>query len=159
MILMTIISGLLVTLGVIGCVMPVIPGPVLSFAGLLCLLATDRPPSMTALVVMGGLTAVATVLDYVVPAMGARKFRCSAWGVWGCVVGTAIGLFFFPLGLLLGPFLGALVGELIAGKALAQAVRGGVGAFLGFVAGTLIKLAVCIGMLVWYVMHIGDFLT
>ena len=150
-------SGALVALGVVGCVIPVLPGPILSFGGLLCLLATDRPPNLTTIVVMGALTAVAMVLDYVVPAMGARKFKCSAWGVWGCVIGTLVGLFFFPVGLLLGPFLGALVGELIAGKALAQAVRGGIGAFLGFVAGTLIKLAVTVAMAICYARCVGIF--
>ena len=147
------ISGVLFALvGIVGCVVPVIPGPVVTYCGLLCLLPTARPPTTTVLVVFGAATAVATLLDYVVPALGAKKFHCSKLGVFGCVVGTMVGLFFFPIGLLLGPFLGAVAGELLSGKSAAKSAWGGFGAFLGFLAGVLIKLAVCGAMAFWVVL-------
>ena len=143
---------LLAVAGIVGCVIPVIPGPVVTYCGLLCLLLTARPPTTTVLVVFGAATAVATLLDYVVPALGAKKFHCSKLGVFGCVVGTLVGLFFFPIGLLLGPFLGAVAGELLSGKSAGRSVWGGFGAFLGFLTGVLIKLAVCGTMAFWIVM-------
>jgi uncharacterized protein YqgC (DUF456 family) len=73
-------------------------------------LGTSHVPTVAALVAFGVLTVVASVLDYVVPAFGARKFNCSKLGILGCAVGTVVGIAFFPLGLLLGPFLGAVVG-------------------------------------------------
>ena len=141
-----VLGSLLLLLGFAGCVVPVLPGPVLGYCGLLALMPTEKCPSVTLLVVMGMLTAVVTVADYVVPAMGARKFDCSRWGTAGCLVWTLVGIFFVPLGILLGPFLGALVGELIAGQPLSAAIRGGIGAFLGFLSGVFLKLILCLLM-------------
>ena len=85
--------------------------------------------------------ALVVALDYIVPALGAKKFNCSRWGVFGCLAGTLVGVFFFPWGLVLGPFGGAFLGELVAGKTTADAVRGGVGALLGFLVSVVLKLA------------------
>ena len=85
--------------------------------------------------------AAVTALDYLLPSVFARKFKCSGSGVFGCVVGTVVGLFFMPVGLVAGPFLGTMAGELIAGRRLSQALKGGVGALLGYVATLALKLA------------------
>ena len=141
----TILGSLLLLLAFVGCVLPVVPGPLLAFAGLLCargLGAHDRP-SLAILIAAGALVAVTTLLDYVVPAFGARRFNCSRLGVFGCVVGTLVGLFFMPFGLIVGPFLGALTGELLAGKEIRQSLKGAAGAFVGYVAGILLKLVCC----------------
>ena len=148
---MTIIGALCLALGFIGCVVPVLPGPIIGYCGLLALLPTERCPSPVVLVSMGVLVAIVTVADYVVPAIGARKFDCSRWGTVGCFIGTIAGLFFLPFGLLLGPFLGAFLGELIAGKPADAAARGGVGALLGFLSGVLLKLLACLVMTVVFV--------
>lgn len=145
-----ILGGLLLAAGIVGCVVPVVPGPVLSFCALLCLMPTAHPPGIIALSLFGAVVLVASVLDYVVPALGARKFHCSKLGVFGCMVGTFVGVFFFPIGLLLGPFLGAVVGELLSGKSADKSIWGGIGAFLGFLAGTFIKLAACVWMAVFF---------
>lgn len=138
------LSGLCLIAGFVGCVVPVIPGPMLAFVGLLLLIPTTAAsPSMLMLVVGGILTLIAIVLDYIVPAMGAKKFKGSTWGVVGCTLGTIVGVFFFPFGIILGPFLGAVAGEIIAGKGVPGSLKGGFGAFLGFVAGVLLKLVVC----------------
>ena len=140
-----ILGSLLFVLAFIGCVVPVLPGPVLAFAGLLCArgLSPHDRPSLTGLLLAAAFVVVAVVLDYVVPALGARKFNCGKLGVFGCVVGTIVGLFFMPIGLLVGPFLGAMIGELIAGKEVRQSLKGAVGAFLGYAAGILLKLICC----------------
>lgn len=140
------IGALLLAVGFVGCVVPVLPGPILGFLGLLALLPTDCSPSPAMLVALGALVAVVTVADYVVPAMGARKFNCTRWGTAGCFVGTLAGIFFIPLGILLGPFIGAMVGELIAGRSVAAAVRSGIGAFLGFLSGVFLKIVCCVVM-------------
>lgn len=144
-------SGALLLTGLVGCVIPVIPGPVLAYGGLLLMIPSDRPPSVFALVSFGVLVALAVVMDYVVPALGAKKFECSKWGVWGCTVGTVVGMFFFPVGLLLGPFLGAFLGELLAKKPVGKALYGGLGAFLGFLSGVFLKIVVCLLMIACYV--------
>ncbi len=142
----SIVAGsLLLLISFIGCVVPVVPGPLLGFIGLLCArgIPPHDQPSIQMLAIAGGCVLVVTVLDYIVPALGAKRFNCSRLGVLGCVLGTVIGLFFMPLGLLLGPFLGALLGELVAGKALGPSFKGAAGAFLGYVAGIMMKLLCC----------------
>jgi len=150
------VGWVLVAVGIVGCVLPVVPGPILSYCGILCLLGTSHSPTVAALVAFGVLTVVASVLDYVVPAFGAKKFNCSKLGIVGCAVGTVVGLAFLPFGLLLGPFLGAVIGELIAGKSVGKSVWGGVGAFIGFLAGTFLKLVACCIMAIYYAMSVLD---
>ena len=148
---LTLLAGLLVVCGAVACLIPVLPGPFMAYCGLLCLIPTTHGPSVTALVVFGLVMIVATALDTLAPLWGARKFKCSKWGTWGCVVGSLVGMFFFPLGLLLGPFLGAFAGELISGRAAGLAAKGGLGACLGFFAGAAVKFLACLAMLVCYI--------
>ena len=143
-------AGLLV-LGMLGFFIPILPGPLLAFCGLLCLWPTTKCPPGTMLAVFGLITLITTILDYIVPAIGAKKFQCSRAGIWGCTLGTIIGVFFLPLGLILGPFLGALSGELLAGRTTRQAIRSGFGALLGFLCGVAFKFAACIAMTLYYV--------
>lgn len=145
----TILGGCLLVLGFIGCVIPVIPGPLLGFAALLALLPTAYALSTSQLVLAGGVVFAAILLDYVVPALGAKKFHCSRWGVFGCMVGTIVGVFTFPWGMLLGPFVGAFLGELVAGKSAGAALRGGFGAFIGFLASVVLKFA-AVGLLAYW---------
>jgi hypothetical protein len=108
---------------------------------------------MTALVAFGAATIVVSILDYVIPMVGAKRFNCSKFGVWGVAVGTIAGLFFFPLGLVLGPFLGAFIVELIVKKSIADAALGGIGALLGFLASVLLRMLLCAGMLVYVILR------
>ena len=144
------VGWVLVAVGIVGCVLPVVPGPILLYCALLCLLGTSHAPAVAVLVTFGVVTVVAIVLDYVVPALGAKKFNCSKLGIVGCAVGTVVGIAFFPLGLLLGPFLGAVIGELIAGKSLGKSFWGGIGAFVGFLVGVFLKLFACSTMAIYY---------
>lgn len=151
------LAAVLYVAGLVGCVVPMLPGPPVAYAGFLCLLGTERSPGWRAAAVVGGVVLVATVLDAVVPAWGARKFHCTKWGAWGAIVGALAGTFFFPAGLLLGPFAGAVAGELLAGRKFDEAAMGGVGALLGFLFGVAVKLAACLLMVVfvWAAVH-GD---
>lgn len=139
-----IILGLFVALlGLAGCIIPVIPGPPLSFLALILLSFAKNwePFSSTFLIIMASLTIVVTILDYVVPAGWAKKYGASKSGVWGSMLGMPVGFFFFPpWGILIGGMVGALVGELIAGKEGSKALRAGWGIFVGYVLSTGLKL-------------------
>ena len=137
--------------GILGCVLPVIPGPPLSYIGLLFLHLTERYQFSTRfLVIWAVITAVVYALDYLIPAWGTKKFGGSKRGIWGSIIGLVIGLFFFPpFGIIFGPFLGAVIGELTAGKDSGAALKSGFGSFIGFLAGTLLKL-ITSGMMTWY---------
>lgn len=140
----------LLVIGILGCFIPVLPGPPLAYCALVLAFVANgyAEPSMQTMIVACIATVLVTVLDYVVPAIGARKFHCSKLGTWGCFVGTVVGLFFVPIGVILGPFIGALVGELLSGKSTESAFKGATGAFLGYLAGIILKLACC-GYLAW----------
>ncbi len=148
-----ILGGLLIILGIIGCFLPVLPGPPLSFTGLLLLHATQKVQfATTTLVILGVVVLAVSLLDYFVPIWGTKKFGGSKLGIVGSVAGLLVGVFFFPpLGIIIGPFLGAIAGELINGDDLQKAVKSGLGSFLGYVFGTSIKLGVCGVMAYYYV--------
>ena len=150
-----IILGLLFALvGLVGCIFPVIPGPPLSFLALILLsLARNWEPfSSTFLVIMGGLAVLVTVLDYVVPVVGAKKYGASKLGVWISMIGMLIGVLFFPpWGMLIGAFVGALAGELLAGKQGRKSLRAAWGVFVGNVVGIGFKLAYCGAIIFFYV--------
>lgn len=138
--------------GLVGCIVPALPGVWLSLAGIVACFYAGDTVTGTILAVSIGLCIVATVLDTVAPLLGARKFHVSKCGTWGCFIGTFAGLLCLPWGLLAGPFLGAFLGEIgFAGKSTREALKSGAGALLGFVCGVLVKLACCGWMTVWIV--------
>lgn len=139
--------------GLAGCILPMLPGPPLAWLGMLLLHFTDRVDFSVTELVVSALVVIATlVLDYFTPMIGAKKFGGGKYGNRGCVIGTIVGMFFLPLGLILGPFLGAVIGELIAGKPFRAALKAGFGSFVGFLFGTLIKLAVCLYFIIRFIM-------
>jgi uncharacterized protein YqgC (DUF456 family) len=148
-----IFGGILVVTGTIGCILPILPGPPISYAGLLLLQVSSRHPfSMQFLIIVAVLVALAALLDYVIPIYGTKKFEGSSYGIWGSACGLALGLFFFPpLGILIGPIAGAFAGELIRGHKAGKALKSAVGSLLGFLTGTLLKLVLCFGMAYYYV--------
>ena len=147
--LMMGIGGVAMLLGFIGCFLPVLPGPAIAYGALFVLFAFGCPLTTTQLVIGAGVLVVVTLVDYILPSVCAQRFKCSRWGVFGCFAGSIVGLFFMPLGIILGPFLGTVAGELIAGKDVAASVRGGFGALLGFVLCLGLKIS-AVGLYAWW---------
>lgn len=147
-ILLILAIGCLVV-GFIGAVLP-LPGPPLSYLGL-WLLEWTRFADFSSGLLWGlaAATAVVTVLDYVVPMWGVKRFGGGPAGAWGSTIGLLIGMFFGPLGIFIGAFLGALIGELAAGKDSWAATKAAFGSFVGFLFSTGLKLALC-GVMIWY---------
>lgn len=147
--LMVALGSVAMLAGFLGCFLPVLPGPAIAYAALFARHAFGCPLSAPRLVVGGIVLVAVTLVDYILPSVCARRFKCSRWGVFGCFAGSVAGLFFLPLGIVLGPFFGTLAGELIAGRNLAASVRGGLGALLGFVLCLGLKLA-AVGLFAWW---------
>lgn len=143
-ILLITLAILCLLMGVIGCVLPMLPGPPIAYAGLLLLHFTDKVQYTTTQLLVWLLIVVCIqVLDYFTPMLGSKYTGGSRGGSIGCVVGTVIGLFFAPWGIIIGPFLGAVIGEVLSNKKLSQAIKSGLGSLLGFLLGTVLKLTVC----------------
>ena len=145
-IFLIIVSALCPIVAFIGSIVPILPGPPLAFVGMLILQATDKVQFSTMLL-CGWLVVIliAQVLDYLIPIWTTRFCGGSKWGTRGCVAGTLVGMFLFPpWGIIIGPFLGAFLGEIMGGNDTVYACKSGLGAFLGFITGTLFKLAICI---------------
>jgi len=137
--------------GFIGCIVPAMPGPPLSYVALLSLQATRFADfSGKFLLIVAIITIVVTVFDYIVPVWGTKKLGGSRAGVIGSAIGLLVGLFFPPVGIIVGPFAGAVVGELITGRNKSVALRSGLGSFVGFFFGTIIKLTVCMVFSYYY---------
>ncbi len=128
--------------GIIGCLVPVLPGPPISYLGLIMLHVTKFGQfSTTILISLAAVAIVVTILDYIVPIWGTRKFGGSKYGMRGATVGLIIGLFLGPVGIIVGPLIGAIVGELIFKDDLNYAIKAGFGSLLGFLTGIGLKLA------------------
>ena len=146
-----------IIIGLFGSFLPILPGPSISWVGLLLLYLTNAVlVNYWILGISLLLTLVLTVLDYVIPAKGTRKFGGSAYGVWGTNIGLVVGIFApIPFGFIIGPFAGAFIGELIYNhKDHTRAWRAATGSFLGFLASTFIKFVACmmyLGLFVWIV--------
>ncbi len=156
---LAILGMLLVLIGFAGSILPVIPGPPISWVGFLLLNWTryveDQAESYdTALWILLFFVILVTILDYVVPVIGTKKFGGSKRGVWGATIGVVVGLFFGPPGIILGPFLGAYIGEITTGKREREALRAAWGSFVGFLTGVGMKLMVCGVILFFYIRYL-----
>ena len=99
---------------------------------------------------MGVLTIIVQALDYLLPAVGAKKFGASRYGFWGAIIGMLLGIIFVPpLGIIIGAFLGAILGEVIAGKEASKALKAGWGVFVGVMVGMVVKLILA-GVMTFY---------
>lgn len=136
--------------GVLGSFLPVLPGPGLSLIGLILLYFTEAVPmNYWVLGVAVVLTVVLSILDYVIPAKGTKRFGGSSYGVWGTNIGLVVGIFApIPFGFLIGPFVGAFVGELIYNSSdHNRALKAATGSFIGFLVSSFMKFVVCMGFL------------
>jgi len=141
-----VLGAICLILGILGSILPALPGPPLSYAGLILLHFTDRVQfTTTQLIIWFVLVILTIVADYILPVLGVKKWNGSKWGNVGCIIGIIAGLFIFPpWGIIIGPFAGAVLGELLfAKKNTTEALKAGFGAFIGFILGTALKLSVC----------------
>lgn len=143
-VILIILSVLCLITGLLGCVLPFLPGPPVAYVGLVILHFTDKVQYTPAqLIVWLLVVIVVQIMDYFTPMLGSKYSGGSKWGNWGCVIGTLVGLLFLPWGVIIGPFLGAVIGELLGNKEFSQALKSGVGSLMGFMLGTLLKVVVC----------------
>lgn len=128
--------------GILGSFLPVIPGPPTSWLGLLLLHLTSKiEANWTFLGITLAIAIIVTIADYIIPAIGTKKFGGSKYGVWGSTIGLVVGLIFTPVGMILGLFIGALIGELINDKTnFKKALKASIGSVIGFFFSTGIKL-------------------
>lgn len=150
--LLIFFACLAIIVGLIGCVVPGIAGPPFSFLGLILLSIARKWELFSSdfLILMAVLAAFTTAMDYIFPAIGARKFGSSRSGFWGAIIGLFIGMLTFPpFGIIIGAFLGAIVGEVSSGKQIDKALRAGWGVFVGILMGMVLKLVVS-GIMTFY---------
>ena len=152
-----IIGFLCIITGLLGSFLPVLPGPSISWVGLALLYFTKAVPANYWILGIALLiTIIISVLDYVIPAKGTKQFGGSSYGIWGTNIGLVVGIFApIPFGFLIGPFIGALVGELIYDyKDHQRALKAATGSFVGFLASSFMKFVLCVmylGLFVWIV--------
>lgn len=156
---LAVLGAALVLVGFFGSILPILPGPPISWAGLLLLKWTayvnDHGQAYeNTLWILLFFVVLVTILDYVVPIMGTKKYGGSKRGVWGATIGVVVGLFFGPLGIIIGPFLGAYIGEISTGKKDRDALRAAWGSFVGFLLGVGLKLMVCGTILFFFIRYL-----
>lgn len=145
-----VVGGILIGVGIIGCFVPILPGPPLAFIGLwIQQIKLQQPFSTKFLWLWAGITLLVTAMDYWVPVYSTKKFGGSKYGIWGCTIGLFLGLWMGPFGIIMGPFLGAFIAEILANQNSENAFQAAIGSFIGFLFSTLLKLIACLVML-WY---------
>ena len=147
-ILLWALAVILVVVGLAGILLPALPGTVLIFAGLLLAAWADGFTRVGAgtLVLLGAIAAASYGVDFVAAALGVKRLGASPRAMVGAAIGTLLGLFLGLPGLIVGPFAGAVVGELTVHRDLARAGRAGVAAWIGFAIGTAVKVALAFSM-------------
>lgn len=145
MIALIVLGFIVLAAGIVGCVLPIIPGPPLAYAALILLSIARKweafPPAV--LIVLGLVAAAVTVMDYLMPLITSKWKGASKAGIWGSVAGMIVGMIFFPpFGVIIGTFVGAVLGELLFSKRPDGALKAGWGVFLGTMMGIGLKLAV-----------------
>ena len=156
-ILWWVLAALVVIAGLAGTIIPALPGVPLVFMGLLIIawagdFATIGWPTVG---ILAALTLAGWLVDLVAGALGARYLGASKRSFWGATIGAIVGLFFGLPGIILGPFIGAVVGELSGGRTITQSGRAGLGAWIGMVVATAAKLAIAFLMIGIVVFQLG----
>ena len=159
-IFLVILGFVFACLGIVGSFLPVLPGPITSWVGLLLLHLTSVVPQNWAFLgITLAIAIIIFILDYFIPAMGTKRFGGTKYGVYGTTIGLIIGLFTpIPFGILIGAFVGALVGELIYdSKDTNRAIKASFGAFLGFLASATIKFSIATVYLVLFIVKFFEY--
>ena len=147
-VLLWLLAVVLIVLGLVGTLLPALPGPILVFAGVVLAAWIDgfARIGVGTLVLLGVLTGVAYAVDLVSAALGVKRAGASPRAIAGAAIGVVAGLFFGLPGLIAGPFAGAVIGELTVGRDLRQAGRVGLFAGLGFAIGLAVRVAIVFAM-------------
>ncbi len=163
MTVLIVFAFLLAIAGIVGSIVPGLPGPPLSWIGMLLVYFADKsgdaadPMSSTVLLVWLGITVLVSILDYVIPSGMTRMAGGHKAASTGALIGLFAGMFFTPIGVVTGALLGAFLGELMVNdKGVWAAFKAGAGAFLGFILGTGLKL-VCSGVMAWLIVKYALF--
>ena len=144
-----VIAGLLIVIGLAGTVLPVLPGVPIMYAGMLLAAWAGHFQRVGAatLILLGVLAAISIALDFIAGALGAKRVGASRRAQWGAFLGAVVGIFFGIPGLVLGPFIGALVGQFMSGSDVSHSTRVGIATWIGLLFGTIAKLAISFTML------------
>lgn len=147
---------LVMLLGLIGSILPALPGTPLVFLAAVGhrLYFGEASASNLVLGVLGGLMVISLIFDYVATALGAKKFGATWRGAVGAVIGGLIGLFFAIPGIILGPFLGAMIFEMLGDKEFKHAARAGLGATIGLLLGVLGKFSIAVVMIILFAVNV-----
>ena len=159
-IFLLLLGFVFICLGIIGSFLPVLPGPLTSWVGLLLLHSTNIfPMDWTFLGVTLAIALLIWILDYFIPAMGTKRFGGTRYGVYGTTIGLLIGLLSpIPFGMLIGAFLGAFIGEMIYdSKDTNRALKASFGAFFGFLASATIKFSIATVYFVLFLIQFWEF--
>jgi len=152
-----VLAGLITIAGLAGTVVPVLPGVPLVFLGLFVGAWIDNFGTVgwTIMAILGALAIASYVVDFLAAAAGARYLGASLRAFWGAAIGAVVGIFFGIVGIVLGPFVGAVLGELSGGGDMLQSGRAGLGAWIGMVLATAVKLAIAFLMIGIFIFRIG----
>ncbi len=156
-VIFAIICAILLLVGLVGVIMPYLPGIPIAWLGLfIYAIGTDwERISITTVIVFAALTLLALLIDFIAPLLGAKKNKASKWGMIGASVGLFLGIIIFQMwGIILGPLLGALIGELLAGKPAGQAFKSALGTFVGFLFGSLMKIVLILVMAGFFIVSL-----
>lgn len=152
-IILVLLGLILMIIGIVGCIVPALPGLPLSYAGILLMhFSSVGEYSYEFLISWGIIVVVIQILDYYIPIWGTKKLGGGKYGAWGSAIGVVLGMFILPpWGIIIFPFVGAVVGELLDEKEFKVALKAGTGAFLGFLTGTILKLIAAFILLYYFI--------
>jgi uncharacterized protein YqgC (DUF456 family) len=146
---------ILCIVAILGSILPLIPGPPIAYVGLLIQQFRDPNPFTTKfLLIWAGIIVVILVLDYIIPIWGTKRFGGTKYGMWGCMIGFIAAFWMGPLGVIIGPLIGAFLGEVIGGQNAHKSFKAAVGSFVGFLLGSFLKLVACFAILVYVIRSI-----
>jgi uncharacterized protein YqgC (DUF456 family) len=156
---LVLVALLLMILGIIGSFLPILPGPLTSWAGLLVLHFTEGVELSQTFLISTLLVAIFIyILDYIIPALGTKRFGGSRAGMIGTTLGLLVGILSpIPFSIIIGPFVGALIGEMIHRNDFDKALKAAFGSFLGFIASTFLKFIVAIIFLGFFIVKLSDY--
>ena len=139
---------ILILTGIAGSLLPLLPGPPIAYVGLFIQIFREPDPFTSKFLwIWAGVVVISLILDYLIPIWGTKKFGGTKYGVWGCTIGFILAFWMGPFGVIIGPFIGAFAGEMIAGQNSTKSFRAALGSFAGFIMGSFLKLVICFMML------------